>query len=196
MKGVLIWLGLGLACLGPVIAAAFSPFLAWRDPVYIGAGFAGICGLAVLVLQPLSVAGHLPGLRGLRGRQVHRWLGVALFMSVVLHVLGLWLVSPPDVMDVLLFRSPTPFAVWGVLAMWAVFLTAALALFRQRLGWARWRLFHSALAVVIVGGAVLHALLIEGAMERISKTAICVLVVLITIWVLSERKAWRRLLRR
>ena len=48
-------------------------------------------------------------------------------LTVIVHVAGLWLTSPPDVIDVLLFRSPTPFSAWGAIAMWAVFAAALWA---------------------------------------------------------------------
>ena len=106
----LIWTALGAAIAVPIAAAATSPLLAWRDPVYIAAGFAGIVAMASLLLQPLLVGGYLPGLPAPRGRRVHRAIGGILVAAVALHVAGLWVTSPPDVVDVLLFRSPTPFS--------------------------------------------------------------------------------------
>jgi len=133
-------------------AAAMSPLLAWREPIYIVAGFAGIIAITLMLLQPVLAAGYLPGLSIRRGRDLHRWVGCALVLSLVIHVAGLWLTSPPDVVDALLFNSPTPFSNWGVIAMWAVFASACLALFRRRfrsrLG--LWRLSHKSLAGVIV----------------------------------------------
>ena len=41
----LIWSALATGIVVPIIAAATSPLLAWRDPVYIAAGFAGIVAL-------------------------------------------------------------------------------------------------------------------------------------------------------
>ena len=83
--------------------------------------------MALLLVQPLLVAGYLPGLPRSRGRRMHRWVGGGLIAAVVIHVAALWLTSPPDVIDALLFVSPTPFSAWGVIAMWAVFAAAALA---------------------------------------------------------------------
>jgi predicted ferric reductase len=98
------------------------------------------------------------------------------------------------VVDALLFRSPTPFSAWGVIAMWALAATALLALFRRRLRlrWRRWRIAHTALAVVIVAGSTLHALLIEGTMETVTKSALCGLVVAATLKVLVDLKVWGR----
>ncbi|WP_319637426.1 ferric reductase-like transmembrane domain-containing protein [Kangsaoukella pontilimi] len=155
--------------------AANSPLLAWRDPIYIAGGFAGIAALALLLLQPLLVAGLLPGAPRAIGRKIHLWSGLLLVVSVVLHVAGLWATSPPDVTDALLFRSPTPFAVWGVLAMWAVFGAAVLGLGRKRLALPPriWRIAHAALVTVVVVGSVLHAVQIEGAMGSVTKLILC-----------------------
>ena len=73
----------------------------------------------------------------------------------LIHVGGLWITSPPDVIDALLFASPTPFSAWGVIAMWAIFVAALLAAFRRRLRLRprTWRIAHSsAAAVVVVNG--------------------------------------------
>ena len=48
---VLVWGALVLAVAVPLLAAAASPLLAWRQPVYIAAGFAGILGLGALLIQ-------------------------------------------------------------------------------------------------------------------------------------------------
>ena len=97
---------------------------------------------------------------------------------------GLWITSPPDVIDALVFNSPTPFSLWGVIAMWAVFATALLAVFRRWLRLRTWQLGHSFLAVVIVATTVAHALLIEGSMETVSKIALCMIVIVVTAKVL------------
>ena len=60
-RAILIWTALTAAVAVPIAAAAASPLLAWRDPVYIAAGFAGIVGLALLLVQPLLIGGYLPG---------------------------------------------------------------------------------------------------------------------------------------
>ncbi|SOE08556.1 ferric reductase like protein [Hoeflea halophila] len=174
----------------PVAAAAASPLLAWRDPVYIAAGFAGVVAMELLLFQPLLASGWLPGLSGQRGRRVHRWVGGLLVLAVVIHVMGLWVTSPPDVIDALLFASPTPFSAWGVIAMWAVFASALLALLRRRLRPRHWRRAHTALAAVIVVGSVVHAILIEGTMEIASKIVLCALVVAATVVVIARLRIW------
>jgi predicted ferric reductase len=197
VRGILIWAGLAAAIAAPVVVAAASPLLAWRDPVYIASGFAGIAALALILLQPLLAGGLLPGLPARPGRRVHAWTGLALVAMVVAHVGGLWLTSAPDVIDALVFESPTPFSVWGVAAMWATFAAAALAALRWRLRLrpAVWRIGHSALAVVIVVGSVVHALLVEGAMGTVSKAAFCALVAVVTAKVLADLRAWTLLTR-
>ncbi|WP_299192901.1 ferric reductase-like transmembrane domain-containing protein [uncultured Litoreibacter sp.] len=179
-RSLLIWVVLAGALLVPLTLAVQSPLLAYRDPIYIAAGLAGVAALALMVLQPLLAAGALPGLQLPRARYIHRLVGVLLVTAILAHVGGLWMTSPPDAVDALLFRSPTPFSVWGVIAMWAVFVTATLATLRRKLRPCVWRVGHTALAVVIVAGTVTHALLIEGTMEPISKGALCALVILAT----------------
>lgn len=177
LRSALIWAALFTAMAVPVVIAAGSPLLAWRNSVYIAAGFAGIIALALLLIQPLLSGAHMPGLRPRLGRRLHAWVGAGIAAAVVVHVVGLWLTSPPDVVDALLFDSPTSFSAWGVVAMWAVFATALLAILRARLRLMVWRLCHIILAVVVVVGSVVHALLIDGTMGTVSKAALCALVV-------------------
>jgi len=177
----------------PIAAAAASPLLAWRDPVYILAGFAGIIALGVMLLQPMLIGGYLPGLPARIGRRAHRWIGGALVLAVMIHVGGLWIASPPDMIDALFFSSPTPFSLWGVIAMWAIVAVAFLAALRGRLGLRprMWRTAHMLLATVIVVGSVVHAILIEGTMETVSKAALCALV-LAAIKVMADLRAWSK----
>ena len=139
----------------------------------------------------MLAGGYLAGLPGFRGRRVHRWTGAALVVAIAIHVGGLWITSPPDMIDALLFASPTPFSPFGVIAMWAIFAVALLALLRRRLRLRTWRLAHMSLAVVIVAGSVVHAMLVEGTMETISKAALCALVVAAAIKVMADLRVWR-----
>jgi predicted ferric reductase len=188
----LIWVALALAIGVPIALAAGSEQLAWRGPVYILAGFAGMIALALVLVQPLLIGGYLPGLSAYRGRRAHRWIGGALALAVVIHVAGLWITSPPDMIDALTYTSPTPFSPFGVTAMWAIFTVALLALLRRRLGLRlrTWRIVHIPLAIVIVAASVAHCLLIEGTMETISKAALCALVLAATIKVIAD--LWRK----
>ena len=180
VRPVLIWAAVGAAIAVSGMEAAMSPLLAWRDPIYIAGCFAGVAALAFLLLQPLLARGYLPGLRFRLGRNVHAWVGGALVAAVAAHVAALWLTSPPDVIDALLFRSPAPFSVWGVIAMWAVFATALLATLRRWQRLRAWRLYHVLLAVVIVVATVVHVMLIEGTMGTVSKAALCALILAAT----------------
>ena len=191
-RALLKWAILATILVVPMLAAAASPLLQWRQPVYIAAGFAGIAAMALLLLQPLLAGGYLPGAEGRHGRRLYRWTGSLLVLAIILHVGGLWITSPPDVIDALLFRSPTPFSVWGVLAMWAVFAAALLAAVRRRLPFPPrlWRRFHTLLAMMIVIGSAAHALLIEGTMETLSKAALCALAVAATVKVIVDLKIW------
>ncbi|HSG93902.1 MAG TPA: ferric reductase-like transmembrane domain-containing protein [Afifellaceae bacterium] len=190
----LIWAALTAAVTVPIAAAAASPLLAWRDPVYIAGGFAGVIALPLMLVQPVLMGGYLPGLPAHRGRRVHRWIGGVLTGAVVIHVAALWVTSPPDVVDALLFTSPTPFSVWGVIAMWAVFAVALLAALRRRLRLRlrMWRIGHGSLAVVIVVGSVVHAILIEGTMETVSKAALCALLLVATMKVMADLQMWAK----
>lgn len=179
MRTIAIWIAVVAVLIVPVLAASFSPLLAWRNPIYILAGFSGIFAMSVMLIQPLLAARVLPGLDIRLSKRLHRALGLTLIFAVAVHVLALWITSPPDVIDALLFVSPTPFSVWGVAAMWAVFAAGMLVLLRRRLHlrWATWRMVHIALVSIAVAGTVVHALLIEGTMELVSKIALSVLVV-------------------
>jgi Ferric reductase like transmembrane component len=192
-KATLIWVALAAAVGVPIAAAADSPLLAWRGPVYILAGFAGIVALGVMLFQPLLIGGYLPGVPARIGRRAHHWTGAALVAAVVIHVAGLWITSPPDMIDALLFASPTPFSPFGVTAMWAIFAVALLAALRRRLRLRprTFRIAHMLLAVVIVAGSVVHGLLIEGPMETSSKAALCALVLAATIKVMADLFVWR-----
>ena len=188
----LIWALLAAAVFVPIAAAAASPLLEWRGPVYILAGLAGIIALGLMLVQPLLIAGYLPGLSAYRGRRAHHWIGGALVVMVVVHVGGLWITSPPDMIDALLFTSPTPFSPWGVIAMWAIFAVAIIAALRRRLGLRTWRIAHMSLAVVIVLGSVVHGMLVEGTMETMSKAALCALVLAAAIKVMADLRVWRK----
>lgn len=191
-RAVLIGAGVAAAFAVPIALSLTSELLEWRGPVYIGAGIAGMIALGLLLVQPLLIAGYLPGLSSYRGRRVHHWIGGTLVVAVLVHVAGLWFTSPPDMIDALLYRSPTPFSPWGVTAMWAIFAVAVLAVFRRRLGLRTWRLVHMPLAVVIVVGSVVHAMLVEGTMEIMSKAALCAVVVVAAIKVMVDQWVVRR----
>lgn len=179
-----------MALLVPMAVAATSPLLEWRQPVYIAAGFAGVVGLALLLVQPLLAGGYLPGIALRRSRWLHRLFGIGLVAAVGIHVAGLWITSPPDVVDALLFRSPTPFSVWGVVAMWAVFAVAVLAAFRRSIRMALWRRLHLLLTMLIVAGTVVHAVLIEGTMGVVSKAALCALVIVAASKIAVDKHTW------
>jgi hypothetical protein len=96
------------------------------------------------------------------------------------------------VVDALLFRSPTPFSAWGVVAMWAVFAAALLATLRRRLRLRPlvWRRCQMTLAVVTVVGSVVQAPLIESTMGLASKLALCLLALVAAAKVMADLGPW------
>ena len=193
-RALLIWTGFVLALVLPLIFAATSEYLAWRDPVYIAAGFAGVVALSLLLAQPFLACGWLPGVHLPLSRRVHRAVGVFLVAAVVVHVAGLWITSPPDIIDALLLRSPTPFSVWGVVAMWALFAAALLSLMRRRFSPRSWRFSHTSIVSIVVLGGAVHALLIEGTMNTTSKAVLCSLAMIATVAAVAN--PWLRARRR
>ncbi len=191
-RSVLVWLAVAVALSVPLLAAATSPLLAWREPVYVVAGFAGVIALALLLVQPLLIGGHLPGLSAAGGRLFHRVIGMGLVLAVGVHVAALWVTSPPDVVDALIFASPAPFSAWGVVAMWAVFAAAGIAALRRRFRGRLplWRWVHTALAAVVVVASVVHAMLVVGTMETVSKTLLCAVILLVAGKVIADRRGW------
>ena len=184
-----VWASLTLIVIAPIAIAALSPLLQWRDTIYIVAGFGGVAALSLMLLQPLLAMGVLPGLSLTHGRRIHRWTGGALVTCIGVHVIGLWITSPPDVIDALLFASATPFSIWGVIAMWSIVLSAFLVVYRRklRLRAATWRIGHRIFATITVSGTVAHAMMIEGTMGTLSKTALCLLLIIATAFaVLSQ----------
>ena len=178
----------------PIAAAALSPLLEWRGPVYILAGFAGIVALGLMLVQPLLIGGYLPGLSGRIGRRAHHWIGGALVGGG-----GDPRRRPLDhqsarhdrradvrIADaVLAFRRDRDV---GDLRRRAAGGPAPAIGLRPR----TWRIAHTLLAIVIVAGSVAHAILIEGTMETVSKAALCVLVLAATIKVMADLRVWRK----
>ncbi|MGC1496530.1 MAG: ferric reductase-like transmembrane domain-containing protein [Sulfitobacter sp.] len=178
----------------PLTFAATSPLLAWRDPIYIIAGFAGVLAMVLLLLQPLLAGKRLSGIYPKHARTLHQMIGGLIVGAVLVHLIGLWITSPPDVVDALLFRSPTGFSVWGVIAMWALLGSALIAIFRKRLRVRPkvWLRIHTALGCVIVTGTILHSLLIQGTMEPISKILLSAILAFVTIFVVLRQNAGSR----
>ena len=171
----LFWATLAIVMGAPLWIAATSPLLAGREAVYILGGFAGILALVVMIMQPLLAAGYLPGISQARARRWHLWTGSALVIALALHVVGLYLTSPPDMIDALLLNAPTLYSIFGVIGMWALILIVLLVVTRSRTGFriTTWRILHNALGVIVVVASVVHALMIEGAMGPFSKLILC-----------------------
>ncbi len=197
-RRILAWAILACIALVPLGVAAANPLLDYRPGIYILGGMAGIVALALLLFQPLLAAGYLSRAHPARQQRWHQWLGVALVVLVALHVGGLYLASPQDALDALLLVSPTPFSIYGVAAMWALVLTVLLVALRRAAGLrpAVWRILHNGLALVVVVGTVVHALMIEGAMGPLSKLVLCLCVLGVTAVTLLHLRVLRPLARR
>lgn len=194
----LMWALTACVVLLPLVLAASSPLQSGREFTYITGALAGVLALSLLCVQPLLAAGFLPGLSTLQTRRWHQWLGVLLLLAVASHIVGLYLTSPDDMLDALLLRAPTPFSLYGVIALWAVVLTGLSAAMRSRirLCGSRWFIIHRLLAVIVVASSVVHALMIDGTMDELSKMIVCLCVVLATVVAMSYLQlvssAWYR----
>lgn len=191
-RAIVVWSGLAGVIVVTIIVAAGSEYLQYRSATYVTAGFAGVVALALLVTQPLLASGHLPGLTMLASRRIHRWTGAVLVLAVCVHVVGLWVTSPPDMVDALTFTAPTAFSVFGVVAMWAVFATALLAGFRRKLPVRPhiWRIAHTMAATIVVIGTVAHVLLIEGTMGTVTKVLMCMVSVGALVLAVRRLRPW------
>jgi hypothetical protein len=98
VRVVSIWAALALALALPIAASAMSPLLAWRGPVYIVAGLAGVVALGLLLIQPVLIGGYLPGLSPYRSRYVHRCIGGLLVAATakVMIDLRVWVRKSPS----------------------------------------------------------------------------------------------------
>jgi predicted ferric reductase len=198
MWPILAWTMLAAATLIPLWLAATSPLQASRDAYWVSGAIAGVVALALMLAQPLLAAGDVMGSSIPKTRRWHRWAGAVVVAAVAWHVIGLYISSPEDVADALLLVAPTPFSVYGVIGLVAVLLTAVLVALRSKSGlrYGIWRAVHNGLALVFVIASVVHAMLIEGAMNQTSKIILCGLVLAATILVLARVHVLKRLARR
>ncbi|MGX9855362.1 hypothetical protein ACR03S_07990 [Limimaricola variabilis] len=118
-------------------------------------------------------------------------VGAVVVLLVVVHVAGLWITSPPDMIDALTFSAPTAFSAFGVISMWMLFSAAGLALARGRIGIRSWRAGHASFVSLAILTAIAHAMLIEGTMGMLAKTALCLLVLNATGNVMANLEIWR-----
>ena len=174
-RAVAIWGALALVAATPLLLAANSPLLAWRGPVHIGASFAGIAAFCLMPVHPLLAARALPGLTVARHGRLHRIVGSCVLVLIGLHVAGLWITSPPDVIDALTFTAPTVFSAWGVIAMWAAVAAAVAAGLRRALPNRTFRLTHTGLVAIVIVGTSLHAVMLYGLMGTVLKGALSAL---------------------
>jgi hypothetical protein len=105
--------------------------------------------------------------------RLHRAIGSAILALALAHVFSLWLYSPEDIMDALLLVAPTPFSVWGVAGLGGLLAAGAVMALALRLPRRILIPLHVGLAGTGAVCAALHAWLIEGAMETITKALLC-----------------------
>ena len=81
-----------------------------------------------------------------------------------------------------------------MIAMWATFAAALFAVLRRPLHLRpqTWRIGHTFLVVVIVVDTLVHASLIEGTMETVSKAVLCALVLAATVKAMVDLRVWRK----
>lgn len=186
MIPILLYCILATLLAGPVVVAATSPLLSGREAVYIVGGMSGVVALALLLLQPILASGYLPSISTIKSKAWHRRIGLLLVLAIALHIVGLYLTSPDDLMDALLLISPTPFSLYGVVGMWAIIVTTLLVVLRSHLSWRHtlWKIVHNILACIVVVTSVTHALMIDGAMGYRSKLILCIAIIALTIVVI------------
>src|SRR4051812_50103656 len=95
VRVALIWATLAAVICVPIALAMTSDLLRWRGTIYILAGFAGIFALGLLLVQPLLIAGYLPGFSAYRARRAHHWTGGALVTAGGGHGGGVLVAKPP-----------------------------------------------------------------------------------------------------
>lgn len=192
MRAPFFWIVFAACLCVPIVLTAMSPLLAWRNWIYILAGFAGVLALTFIVLQPLLAAKVLPNLSATHQRKLHRVVGAAIASCVAVHIIGLWVTSPPDMVDALLFRAPTLFSVWGVVAMWALLATSLLAVLRGNLRVAPriWQRTHISVAIIAIVASISHVLPVQGAMEQTSKLMICAAAFAAALMAVVKLKIW------
>ncbi|NJS38848.1 MAG: ferric reductase, partial [Rhodobacteraceae bacterium] len=59
-----------------------------------------------------------------------------------------------------------------------------------------WRRVHTALAAVVVVASVVHAMLVVGTMETISKILLCAVILVVAGKVIADRRGWTARVRR
>jgi hypothetical protein len=90
----------------PIVAAAASPLLDRRGAICNSLDL-GVIALALLLVQPLLIGGYLPGPSGLSRAACTSLDRRRAGRGQVVHVGGLWITTPPDMIDALLLTSPT-----------------------------------------------------------------------------------------
>ncbi|MGJ3245162.1 MAG: ferric reductase-like transmembrane domain-containing protein [Elainellaceae cyanobacterium] len=158
----------------PTLLAALSPLQVGRAPLWVLGTLAGVLSLSLLVVQVLLPTKWLNMFVGQQNLGWHRILGISVTGLVIAHIVGLYLYSPDDIGDALILAAPT-YSRLGVLSFWCLLLSMILAFARHKLQlvYSDWQILHSVLAVAIVGTAVAHVMLLQGALDGFAEGLLC-----------------------
>lgn len=158
----------------PLVVALVSPLQTGREAIWVIGALAGVLALSLLVIQVLLPTPWLRGIIIGDDSRVHRLLGIAIAVIVIVHVGGLYVTSPDDIADALVLQAPT-YSRLGVLSAWCLALSLGLALARRKLAltYSDWQIVHAFLAVVVVTTAVAHTVMIRGTLDGPVEVLLC-----------------------
>lgn len=164
----------------PAALALGSDHLAGAPLLLVGSTTAAALAVGALAVQPWLAA----------RRRAHVLVGGAVLGLVVLHVVGLFLLSPDDALFAMSPDGPTR-ARMALMSLVLLVVVVVLGALRRRLGWNRptWRLLHGGLAALAVVLGVGHAVLTDGALEGVGTVVLLGLGVLALLGgVLARRR--------
>lgn len=158
----------------PILLAALSPLQVGRTAPWVLGTLAGVLALRLLVVQVLLPTGWLNSIMGEHNLGWHRLLGISITGLTLAHILGLYIYSPDDIGDALVLAAPT-YSRLGVLSAGCLLLSVGLEVTRRQLQLAEadWKIFHSVLAVAVVGTAVAHTVLLQGRLDGLAEGLVC-----------------------
>ncbi|XSG85471.1 MAG: ferredoxin reductase family protein [Methylohalobius sp. ZOD2] len=194
----LIWvlLYLVLALLPLVLALAFNPPPARTIGIEIGAKL-GMLALGILSMQAV-ISGRQPWFASGAGMdnllQIHRQIGIFALMLILAHPITLFFANP----DYLAYLDPR---VDWLRATSLIFIFTALlilvvsSLWRATLGMSYewWRAIHGGLALLVVGGGLVHGLLVDHYTDPLWKKVVLTTMVGFALCLLVDTRLLRPL---